>query len=323
MRLDADRASAIAALIEPGLIRAYPYKPGHTLASEADLAAPAQLCPVFSGCFDWHSAVHSHWALVRLHRLFGGQPWADELGDMLDRRFTGASLSAEYRFVRSQPSFELPYGMAWLLQLDAELCEGGHSWRGHLEPLAQLASERLLQWIDRLPYPIRTGEHNQSALAMALALDWARVTGHSKAEQAVCRAAARMYGADGPAPIDFEPSGHDFLSPALAEADLMRRVWPADRVRPWLERFLPDLPLSPIQATDRSDGKLVHLDGLNFSRAWMLRGIATVMESRRDELQISAEWHERTGLDSLTQQGYAGSHWLGSFAVYACTDRNL
>jgi hypothetical protein len=329
VRLDEPTASRLAQLISAALHREYPNKVAHLMLGDGDARPPRSLTPIFFGCFDWHSAVHSHWALVRLVRLYPHA--AQDLRIALSGSFSAENAAGEVAYLEARPGFEMPYGIAWLLQLDAELGEAGDrqmaGWRAALAPLVRLAAERFLAWVGRLSVPIRSGEHSQSAFAMALALDWARGQRHAALADLIAEQARALYQDDREAPIGYEPSAWDFLSPSLAEADLMRRVLgPGELVR-WLDGFLPRLDrFDPVRTVDRTDGKLVHFDGLNLSRAWMMRGIGSALapaDPRRHELQRRAAAHEQAGLAGVTADHYAGAHWLGSFAVYLLSDRGL
>jgi hypothetical protein len=332
VRLDARTAGQLAQLISASVHREYPNHIAHLLGGDEDVQPPRALHPIFFGSFDWHSAVHGHWALVRLLRLHPGEPWTRDLRIALDGSFTTAGADGELASLAARPGYEMPYGIAWLLQLDAELGEAQASdsqmsaWRGALAPLVALAAERFLAWIGRLPLPIRSGEHSQTAFAMALALDWARGQRHIALADLVAEQARGFYQADRDAPVAYEPSAHDFFSPALAEADLMRRVLRPAELAPWLAGFLPRLDVfAPAKTIDRADGKLVHADGLNLSRAWMLRGIASALapsDAQRAALR-AATAHENAGMTGVTSDHYAGAHWLGSFAVYLLSDRGL
>jgi hypothetical protein len=332
-RLEPARAEQVAHLVAPSLGREYPTQIVHLMRSADDLRLPRELTPLFYGCFDWHSAVHGHWTLVRLLRAFPGAHWADSMRAALDQRFTADRVGGELAYLANRPGFELPYGNAWLLQLDAELAEGAAGdpdmarWRAAFAPLGQAGGRRMLTWLERLGHPIRGGEHSQSAFAMGLALDWARAIGHTRLADCVVEQARRFYQDDRDAPLAYEPSAFDFLSPALGEADLMRRVLGPGEMALWLAAFLPGgFGLEPVSPVDRSDGKLVHFDGLNLSRAWMLRGVGQALPERhpqRGELLGSATRHEQAGLRGVATQHYAGSHWLGSFAIYLLTDRGI
>jgi hypothetical protein len=333
MRLDARRGEAIARLIARSIHREYPYHLIHMVRGPGEVRAPRELTPMFYGCFDWHSAVHSHWALVRLLRLDPGGSWTGEVRAALAESFTAERVSGELAYLADRPSFELPYGNAWLLQLDAELAEAAGAdaelagWREVLAPLAAAAARRMAIWLGRLRLPIRGGEHTQTAFSMGLALDWARTAGDAQLADLLAEQARRFYQDDRAAPLAYEPSAFDFLSPALAEADLMRRVLGPAELAIWLAGFLPDgYGLAPVTPVDRSDGKLVHFDGLNLSRAWMMRAIALALPDghpRRDELLASSARHEQAGLDGVDGRHYAGGHWLGSFAVYLLSDRGF
>jgi len=263
--------------------------------------------------------------------------WAAAARAALAHTLTAANLAAELRFVERRATFERPYGLAWLLQLAAELRAWEHAparaWRDALAPLESLAAARLADWADKLPYPVRSGEHSQSAFALSLALDWARATGQSAYADRLAAACMRMYRADTAAPVAYEPSGHDFLSPALAEADLMRRVLSRNAYTTWLSMFLPDTSdaafsrwLEPVRAVDRSDGKFAHLDGLNLSRAWMLSGIVSALPEGHEcysVLERAAARHAAAGLEGARGGDWMGTHWLGSFAIYLLTERGL
>ncbi len=333
MRLDARTAGSLAELIAAAIHREYPNQVVHLMRGDGDARAPRDLHPAFFGSFDWHSAVHGHWALVRLIRLHPDQAWTRDLRIALSDSFTDEAMAGELAYLAERPAHEMPYGIAWLLQLDGELGEAAagdrqmRAWRSALAPLAALAADRLVAWLGRLPLPIRSGEHSQSAFAMALALDWARGQRHATLADLVVEQARVFYQADRAAPVAYEPSAWDFLSPSLAEADLMRRVLGGAELIPWLAGFLPRFDVfTPARAVDRSDGKLCHADGLNLSRAWMLRGIAAALpatDPRRGELTRASAAHEAAGMAGVTGDHYAGAHWLGSFAVYLLSDRGL
>ena len=319
--------------------REYPNKIAHVLDSDADALPPRKLTPVFFGCFDWHSSVHGHWLLARLARLEPGAEFAPAARAALERSFTDEGVRAELAYLSApgREGFERPYGLAWLLQLSAELREwddpDAQRWARTLAPLEAHAAERLREWLPKLAYPIRGGEHFQTAFAFGLALDWARTAGDAGLEALLVATSRELYFADRNCPLDYEPSGHDFLSPCLAEADLLRRLLPAGEFAAWLAEFLPGIPEDagpewlPIgRVTDRVDGKLAHIDGLNLSRAWMLEGIAAGLPAgdlRRISLRAAAAVHAAAGLEGVSDEHYSGSHWLGSFATYLVTGRGL
>ncbi len=332
-------AEGFATLILAAIHREYPSHLSHYLASDGDARPPRELTPAFYGSFDWHSAVHGHWGLARLARLFPGAAFAPRVRAALAVSFAPDRIAGERAYLGppGRAGFERPYGLAWLLQLCAELREwddaNAAAWRAALAPLEALAVERLSAWLAKLQWPIRSGIHGQSAFALGLALDWARVAGDPTFEALIATRARHWYGDDVAAPIAYEPSGHDFFSPALGEADLMRRVLAPAEFVTWLDRFLPDLAgeaarrwLTPVTSPDPADGHLSHLDGLNLSRAWMLEGIAAALpanDRRVSLLRDAARRHAEAGLAAVTDEHYAGAHWLGTYAVYLLTGRGL
>jgi hypothetical protein len=336
--LDPAAAARFAELALSCVAREYPNKISHVLAGAADARPPSELTPAFFGCFDWHSAVHAHWLLARLARLHPEAPFATRARAALARSLTAEKLMGELLYLKGagRTSFERPYGLAWLLALGAELRRfedpTARAWAALLRPLEAQAVVRLSEWLPKLRYPIRIGEHDQTAFALGLALDHARVAGDAVLEALVTSRARAFYGADVACPIGYEPSGQDFLSPCLAEADLMRRVLAPAPFASWLDRFLPGLSgagegwLAPAEVTDRGDPKLAHLDGLNLSRAWMLEGIATGLapsDPRRGAILGAAARHRAAALPAVTGEHYEGGHWLGTFAVYLTSGAGL
>jgi hypothetical protein len=336
--LDPTLAERWARMILGCVHREYPYHLVHAVASAEEVRPPRELTPAFYGCYDWHSAVHGHWSLVRLLRVFPNAAWAADVTRALSQSFTPENIAAEvaYQQAPHRKGFERPYGLAWLLQLAAELREVPDgpflTWRQTLAPLEALAVKRLGDWLPKLPFPIRSGEHSQTAFALGLCFDWARTADDAAFEQLIRQTALAHHHLDQNASFDFEPSGQDFLSPVLGEADLMRRVLRSpegpDWFSRWLSAFLPDLRggdpdfLTPVRCPDPADGKLAHLDGLNLSRAWMLDGIASALSTedpRREGLLQMSRAHAEAGLQSLTGEHYAGAHWLGTFAIYLTT----
>ena len=337
--LDAAAAERLANLALACVHKEYPNKIAHVLNGDADVRPPRELTPAFYGCYDWHSAVHGHWLLARLARLFPDAPFAARARTALDRSLTPESIAAEVLYLQApgRNTFERPYGLAWLLQLAAELREWddreARRWAAALDPLAKAAAERIRSWAPKLSFPIRTGEHNQTAFGFGLILDWARATGDRETTALLESRIRDLYLKDKDCPIEYEPSGEDFLSPCLGEADLVRRILPPDAFAGWLATFLPKVPkdgrgdwLAPGVVTDPTDGKLAHLDGLNLSRAWMLEGIAAGLpaaDPRGAALRAAAAAHRDSGLCAVTGEHYEGGHWLGSFATYLVTGRGL
>ena len=319
--------------------REYPNKVSHVLNSDDDARPPRELTPSFYGCFDWHSSVHGHWLLARLARLYPESAAAGPARAALARTLTVTNVLAEvvYMQVPGRDGFERPYGLAWLLQLAAELREwddpDARRWQAALAPLETAAALQLKEWLPKLTHPIRIGEHSQTAFAFGLIVDWADVVGDTEMRELLDERVTKYYLDDYECPLRYEPSGHDFLSPCLAEADLVRRMTEPDVFADWLGALLPAIPddgtadwLTPAVVSDATDGKLVHLDGLNFSRAWMLEGIASGLpngDGRRSALRGAAETHREAGLASVTGATYEGGHWLGTFATYLITERGL
>jgi hypothetical protein len=337
--LDPNTLARFAELALDCVHREYPNKIAHVLNSDTDVAPPRELTPVFWGCYDWHSSVHGHWLLARLARLHPEAEFAPAARAALAQSLTAERVAAEVVYLEApgRETFERPYGLAWLLQLAAELREWddpqARGWAEALAPLEAVAARRFREWLPKLAYPIRAGEHSQSAFAFGLALDWARLAGEDGLESLLVERSLALYRQDRDCPLGYEPSGQDFLSPCIAEADLLRRLLPAEDFAAWLASFLPGIPedagpdwLPVAQVTDRADGKLAHLDGLNLSRAWMLEGIAAALpvgDLRRISLRAAAEAHALAGLEGVTGEHYAGGHWLGSFATYLATGRGL
>jgi hypothetical protein len=332
-------AGRFAALALKCLHDEYPNHISISLDSDADARPPRELTPAFYGCYDWHSDVHGHWLLVRLLRLMPDAPFAAEARAQLARSFSADNIDGELRFFKhpGRASFERPYGLAWLLKLAAELREWndpqGQQWSATLQPLETEAAARLKSWLPKLHYPIRIGEHDQTAFSFGLIWDWAGAAGDQQMRALLRDAAQRFYLKDRSCPLSYEPSGEDFLSPCLAEADFMRRILGPKAFGRWLSGFLPGIPvevgsawLEPAVVTDRSDPKLAHIDGLNLSRSWMLEGIAGGLDrgDRRVPVLLAvAAQHRNAALSAVTGEHYEGGHWLGTFAVYLWSGAGL
>jgi hypothetical protein len=333
--LDAAAAARFAGLALHCAHLEYPNKISHTLASDADAQPPRALTPAFYGCYDWHSSVHGHWLLVRLIKQFPTAAFVPAARAALAQSLTPANIAGEVAYFQTpgRASYERPYGLAWLLQLAAELRTWddpqAQEWARALAPLETEVAQRLRTWLPKLQYPIRVGEHSQTAFAFGLVHDWARLTHDASMRELIEAKARAFYADDENCPLAYEPSGEDFLSPCLAEADLMRRLLPPREYAAWLQRFLPTIPartphawLAPGVVTDRSDPKLAHLDGLNLSRSWMLFGIASGLppgDRRLAALNAAGEAHAAAALPAITGEHYEGGHWLGTFAVYLTT----
>ncbi len=325
-------ASHFAGLALRCIRREYPNKPDHVMNSASEVLGPKVLHPAFYGCFDWHSSVHGHWMLARLLHRFPDLPEAGEIRSVLNENLSAGNIRAEVAYLRqdNRQSFERTYGWAWLLKLAEELYgwkdPDSQLWYRNLEPLAGALARQYMDFLPKQTYPIRTGVHPNTAFGLAFALDYARTLGNADLERLLVERSRAYYSNDTSYPAAWEPGGEDFFSPSLMEADLMRRVMKPAEFSDWFHRFLPGLEsgkpatlLNPAVVTDRSDPKLVHLDGLNLSRAWCMRSIADSLPLRdavRKILAESANRHARVALDHVASGDYAGEHWLASFAVY-------
>ena len=330
--LDAPAAGRFAKLALDCIHREYPTKIAHLLNSAADVKSTRELTPAFYGCFDWHSAVHGHWLLARLAHRFPDAEFTPRVKAALAQSLTKENLTTEAAYLTApgRGGFERPYGLAWLLQLAAELKQwddpAAHEWARNLEPVEAAAVTALATWLPKLSYPVRSGEHSNTAFSLGLLLDYAASTNKPDFRQLLERKARAFYIKDRACPLAYEPSGEDFLSPCLAEADVMRRLLKPVEFAPWLTQFMPEIPqngttnwLKPGVVADPTDGKLAHLDGLNLSRAWMLERITAALPStdlRVASLRATSKKHVEDGLRAVTGEHYEGGHWLGTFAVY-------
>ncbi|MEM6772069.1 MAG: DUF2891 domain-containing protein, partial [Bacteroidota bacterium] len=323
--LTLEQANNLAELPLACIQHEYPNKLGQTIGGQEDLGEPSALHPAFYGCFDWHSAVHGHWSLVALLRQFPDLARAADARRMLTENLSAANITAEVAYFNGKhnKSYERTYGWAWLLKLDEELRRWddplARELQANLAPLSALIVDRYLEFLPKLNYAIRTGEHPNTAFGLTFAFDYAIEAKHQSLQQAIETAARRFYATDANCPITWEPGGYDFLSPCLEEVDIMRRILPREEFLPWLSAFLPGLDrpgyaLPVGEVSDRTDGKLVHLDGLNFSRAWALSGLANDYPEVYGHLQSLANQHLDYSLPNLVGDSYEGGHWLGSFA---------
>jgi len=335
LTLTQTQASHFAGLALKCVQKEYPNKLDHTINDKDDVRGPREMHPAFYGCFDWHSTVHGHWMLVHLIKLFPGLPEAKQIRAALDANLSEKHIAGEVAYLKqpSRASFERTYGWAWLLKLAEELRgwndEDGRRWSKNLQPLADAFVEKYLAFLPKQNYPIRTGVHPNTAFGLAFALDYARAVGDKKLAALIAERAQTYYGHDVDYPAAWEPGGEDFFSPALMEADLMRRVLPPREFAAWFHRFLrgivrnqPKQLMQPAVVTDRTDPKLVHLDGLNLSRAWCMRSIAAALpqnDPARRILTSAATAHANAALPYVASGNYEGEHWLASFAVYLLT----
>jgi len=328
-RLSPDLAARFAAIALGHVRREYPNRLDQTLAGPEDLRAPSELHPVFYGSYDWHSCVHSHWMLARLLRRFPDCSAAPAIRALFDEQLVPAKVEAERAYLSAPAArgFKRPYGWAWLLKLAEELRrhEDGR-WSAALEPLAEVFARRFREFLPVATYPVRVGTHFNTAFGLRMAADYADAAEDAALSTLLRGTAERWYGDDADCTAWGEPSGDDFLSSALVEAECMRRLLPPGRFPPWLGRFLPRIAegepatlFRPATVTDRSDGKIAHLDGLNLSRAWCWRAIAAALprgDERRARAEETAEDHLAAALPHIADD-YMGEHWLATFAVLA------
>ena len=305
----------------------YPNKLGQTLGDENDLKSPKELHPTFYGCFDWHSAVHGHWSLVSLLRQFPELARKQEATDWLLQSISKENITQEVAYFdgKHNKSYERTYGWAWVLKLAEELKKWdapiARELEDNLQPLTDLMVEKYIDFLPKLNYPIRVGEHPNTAFGLSFAYDYAIVANHTQLQEVIEKRARDFYSNDVGCPLTWEPSGFDFLSPCLEEAALMKRVLSKEEFSDWINRFLPQLKETdftmPVgKVSDRSDGKLVHLDGVNFSRAWSLNYIANDIPQFEHLNQVAVD-HINNSLPNIVGDSYEGGHWLGSFAIYA------
>ncbi len=305
----------------------YPNRLSQTLGSGKDLKSPTQLHPAFYGCFDWHSAVHGHWSLVSLLKQFPEIDKAEEIKQRLLNNISKEKIEVEvkYFYGKHNKSYERTYGWAWLLKLGEEL----HTWDApiareletNLQPLTDLIIEKYIEFLPKLNYPLRVGTHTNTAFGLSFAYDYAETVKHDTLRNAITNRAKYFFLNDKNCPMSWEPSGSDFLSPCLEEAALIKRLLPEAEFKTWLNDFLPELKnkdykLEVGKVSDRTDGQLVHLDGVNFSRAWSLNKIAEGLPEY-SHLKYVANNHINYSLPSIVGDSYEGGHWLGSFAIYA------
>lgn len=337
--LNDKQASHFAALALKCVAREYPNKPEHVMNNGSEVKGPKALHPAFYGCYDWHSSVHGHWMLVRLLKTFPGLPEAALVRSALDANLTAENIQAEVAYMKqpNRQSFERTYGWAWALKLAEELHTwndaDGKRWSSNLQPLVELLGKSYRTFLPKQTYPIRTGVHPNTAFGLAFALDYAKTSGDRELEALLSERSRTYFAQDVNYPGGWEPGGEDFFSAALMEADLMRRVMKPREFAVWFHRFLPGVAkgnptalLSPAIVTDRSDPKLVHLDGLNLSRAWCMRSIARALpenDPARAVLAASAAKHASAALAHVASGDYAGEHWLASFAVYLLSTPEL
>jgi len=328
IQLTLDQANALATLPLACVGQEYPNKLGQVLGSEKDMASPKKLHPSFYGCFDWHSAVHGHWSMVRLLKTFPNLEDAKKIRNILSENLSQENIAIEVAYFddKHNKNYERTYGWGWLLKLAEEI----HTWQDplaleleeNLQPLTDLIAQKFLDYLPKLQYPVRVGTHTNTAFALAFAWDYADALQNQELKSAIRNRALDFYQSDTDCPLTWEPSGADFLSPCFEELDLMRRILTKDEFLRWSSTFLPrlserDFQLEVALVGDREDGQLVHLDGLNFSRAWVFFGLANQYPKEYGHLLHLAKEHLAYSFPNLMGDSYEGGHWLGSFAIYA------
>ncbi|MCP4155563.1 MAG: DUF2891 domain-containing protein [bacterium] len=338
LKLEKHLATQFATMAMRCIEKEYPNKLSHVMNDAKEVLGPRALHPAFYGCFDWHSSVHGHWMLIRLLKKFPDLPSAGNIRQALGRNLSAANILAEVKYMgqKSRKSFERTYGWAWLLKLAEELYNwddaDGKLWLKNLNPLENEIVKRYLDFFPKQTYAIRTGVHPNTAFGLAFALDYARVAGNKKLEDLIIERSLFYYKWDKNCPVGWEPGGEDFFSPCLMEAALMERVLKGEEFIKWFHVFLPEIKfgkpgslLKPATVTDRTDGKLVHLDGVNLSRAWCMNRIAAALpetDSAVRFLKEAALRHANAAIANIHSGDYAGEHWLGSFATYLLSGNN-
>ncbi len=328
IKFEVEEANRLVELPLGCLRTEYPNKLNQTLENKAALGEPAELHPAFYGCFDWHSSVHAHWSLVSLLKQFPDLEKKEAILEALQTSLSEENIRGEVAYFQRQESgsYERTYGWAWLLKLAEEL----HTWDNpvaeeltqNLQPLTSLIVQRYMEFLPKLNYPIRVGEHENTAFGLSFAWDYAQTFENEEFEKLISKSAKAFYLKDDDCPISWEPGGFDFLSPCLEEINIMRRILPKNAFEMWLEDFMPqlktkDFELEVGEVSDRSDGKLVHLDGLNFSRAWVFYGLINNYPDKFKHLKPIADRHLTYSYPNLVGDSYEGGHWLGTFAIYA------
>lgn len=326
--LNLEKAKKLSTVPLECIHKEYPNKLNQVLTDSTHLQSPRELHPIFYGCFDWHSSVHGHWLLARMMNKYPDSDLEKEIAELFDQQFSISNVQKELAYFQPalNKSFERTYGWAWILKLYAELHQSplnsDHKWTNNLQSLINEIVGSYKAFLPKLVYPIRVGEHTNTAFGLSLALDYARVVGDTEFEDLIITRSKAFYLNDLQCPIHWEPSGFDFISPCLQEAELMSKILDEKEFEKWLKEFMPQLfekafQLEPGKVLDRTDGKLVHLDGLNFSRAWCLYGITEKLPRKCEHLEQIGDNHIKASMDQVVGSDYMGSHWLASFLVYA------
>ncbi|BFP40953.1 DUF2891 domain-containing protein [Flavobacteriaceae bacterium GF1] len=328
IELTLEQANVLATLPLECVEKEYPNKLGHVLGSGDDLGEPKELHPAFYGCFDWHSAVHGHWSMVKLLKMYPQLDESNRIKGILRANLSKENIAQEVAYFdgKHNKNYERTYGWGWLLKLAEEI----HTWddslakelEENLKPLSELITKKLIDYLPKLQYPVRVGTHTNTAFGLSFAWDYAQTLNNDALLNAIKTRATYFYKNDTGCPLTWEPSGADFLSPCFEEIDLMRRIMSKEEFLVWMEQFLPqlkeaDFKIDVALVGDREDGQLVHLDGLNFSRAWVLFGLAKQYPAEYGHVLPLAHEHVGYSFPNLMGDSYEGGHWLGSFAIYA------
>lgn len=332
LKLNYQNAEKLSSLPLECISIEYPNKLNQVLGGENELQGPKDLHPIFYGCFDWHSSVHGHWLLAKCLNKFPDTDLSNKIVALFDEQFVTKKVQGELLYFQPKHnrSFERTYGWAWILKLQAELKkskqDAEHGWSNHLQSLIDQIVNSYKEFLPKMVYPIRVGEHTNTAFGLSLALDYAREAGDKDFESIIVQRAKDFYLEDAGCPISWEPSGFDFISPCLQEAELMSKVLSGKDFEKWIGGFLPQIfeknfTLEPGKVLDRTDGKLVHLDGLNFCRAWCLYQLAASLPKQKDQLIELADSHVNASKEQVVGSDYMGSHWLASFMLYALDNR--
>ncbi|UIN23152.1 DUF2891 domain-containing protein [Herbaspirillum frisingense] len=334
MQLTLERADAFARMPLAYLRQEYPNHIMHVLHGAADVLSPRAMHPVFYGCYDWHSAVHGFWLLLRCVQRFPALPARNDIEDIFDEHFTRELMERETDYFRvgGRGPFERPYGFGWILALDQELAQSvlprAAAWRSAMAPLTQEIRSRLLDYLSKLSYPIRVGTHYNTAFALALSLDYARHVQDSELETVIVDSALRYFSKDTDYPAHYEPGGDEYISGALTEALLMSKALPTADFPAWFDRYLPRVAevsqiMQPAHVSDPTDPKIAHLDGLNLSRAWCMKTVLRHLpatHAARAAMESSVQRHIGASIDQVVGSHYSGGHWLASFAMLALED---
>ena len=332
LKFDLEKAEYLYHFAYECIDQEYPNKLNQVLGDDSYLAPPRALHPAFYGCFDWHSSVHGHWTLVTILNEFPNFQYKNEIIEKLKKNITKENILKEIEYFddKHNKTYERTYGWAWLLKLDEALREWdspqSHTLHENLKPLVDLISGKFSEFLDKLIYPIRIGEHNNIAFGMSFAYDYA-IKYDAVLAAKIETKAKEYFLNDCDCPLTWEPGGFDFLSPCLQEAALMQKVLTEKEFEKWLKKFLPKFEKNPSKfmevaiVTDRSDGKLAHLDGLNFSRAWCLFEMGKALDNQK--LIDFGNEHFNYSYNKMDSGEYAGAHWLASFAVYALKKKPL